>query len=147
MLRKIAVLSVAMFVCTLLMTGLAFAFDGKGGPLEEIMEKVQKNTNAIRKATRTLPQWKKDQANVAKDAAELEELAKKAKKVTSVATELKKPVSEWEKLSDDMIKAAGDLSTLAKKKDATQVQAKEAFNTLNKSCTACHEVFRVEDEK
>ncbi|MDX2038768.1 MAG: cytochrome c [Isosphaeraceae bacterium] len=143
--RKFVALFVAMPAVALLMTGLALAAEPAHGPLEEIMEKVQKNTNNIRKATRTLPAWKKDQASVAKDATELKELGEKTKKVTDYAKELKKPVAEWEKLSDDLIKTAGELATLASKKDATQPQAKEAFNAINKSCTACHSVFRVEE--
>lgn len=144
--RKLTVLATALFTVALAATGLALA-DGKNKALETIMEKVQKHTNDIRKSTRTLPQWKKDAAKVAEHAAEIEKLGKEARKITTPATDIKKPVEDYEKLMDEMVKSAGDLSTLAKKKDTTQAQAKEGFNALNKSCTACHSVFRVEEEK
>ena len=48
---------------------------------------------------------------------------------------------------DDMIKASDDLVALATASGSTQPDAKAAFNKLNKSCSDCHAVFRVDEEK
>ncbi len=143
--RKFTLTAAAMLGVALGVTGLSFAKDES--PLEKQMTAIQAKTNAIRKATRTLPAWKKDQANVAKDAEAISKLATEARKDKGPAEAQKKSFSDWSKLMDDMIKSSDELAALAKKSDATQAQAKDAFTGLNKTCSACHSVFRVDDEK
>ena len=46
---------------------------------------------------------------------------------------------------DDMIKSTEDLSKVAAKTGSTQAQAKEAFTAYNKTCTACHDVFKKDE--
>ena len=72
--------------------------------------------------------------------------AKKARELKESAETAKKPFSEWQKLMDEMISSAEDLSKVAAKKGSTQTQAKDAYNTYNKTCTACHDVFKKDDE-
>ena len=144
--RKFALLAATMLGVSFALTGLAFAAE-YAGDLEKQMETINKKTAAIRKATKSAAAWKKDGKTVAADALEIAKLAKEAKKDKTSAEKVKKPQADWEKHSDELIKAADALAVLAAKADTTQPQAKEAFGAVNKSCTECHAIFRVEDEK
>ena len=44
-----------------------------------------------------------------------------------------------------MIASTEELSKVAAKSGSTQVQAKEAFAAVGKTCTACHEVFKKDE--
>lgn len=144
--RKSLLSAALMLVVAVGVAGLSIAADEES-ELGKKMTAIQAKTNAIRKATRTLPAWKKDQASVVKDAEKIAELGKESRKEKGPSEAQKKSYDEWTKLMDDMVKSCDDLTTLAKKSDTTQAQAKDAFNSLNKTCSACHSVFRVEDEK
>lgn len=145
--RKFAALAAAMLgvALTLGLTGATVADDEK--PLEKHMETINAKTRAIKNATKTLAAWKKDGKSVVKNAEEISKLGKEARKEKGPAEEQKKTYGEWTKLMDDMIKASDDLAALASKTSTTQPQAKDAFNKLNKSCSDCHAVFRVDEDK
>jgi len=142
MLRKFAVLSVALVAVAGL--SLAFAADDES-ETGKLMEVINKKNNDLRKATRTAAEYKKSVGNIPKTAEELIEKAKEAKKIKEPAEKAKKPFADYEKLMDDMIKATEDLSKVAEKKGSTQAQAKEAFATFSKTCTACHDVFKKDE--
>ena len=144
MTRKSSLTLAAMLGVALGVAGLSIAADES--PLEKQMSAIQAKTNAIRKATRTLPAWKLAQKNVAKDADEISKLAKEARKDKGPAEAQKKSFDDWGKLMDDMIKSSDDLAALARKPETAQPDAKKAFDSLNKSCSACHSVFRVEKD-
>ncbi len=140
MFRKFAILTVTMIS----LAGLAMAAADES-PLEKIMEQINKKHGALRKATNTATNFKKGVAGIPKDAEEIIKLAKEARDVKEPAEAAKKPLADWQKLMDDMISTAGNLAKVAAKPDATQVQAKEAFTAYNKTCAACHAVFKKEE--
>ena len=55
-------------------------------------------------------------------------------------------MAEWQKLTDEMIKATEELSKVCADSKSTQAQAKEAFTTYTKTCSACHNVFKKDDK-
>ncbi len=114
-------------------------------PLEKLMEQIQNKTNAIRKVTRNAAEYKKGAASIAKDTEEVLKLAKESRDFKEPAEKEKKPQAEWEKLTDDMIHATEALAKVAADSKSTQAQAKEAFTTYTKTCSACHNVFKKED--
>jgi cytochrome c556 len=139
--RKLGILAAAMA----LFTGLTLAVAADEGPLHKLMEQVNKNTGALRKTVRNPAEFKKGVANIPKHADELIKLAKEAREIKDAADKEKKPLADWQKLMDDMIKETEEFKTVATKANATQAQAKDAFANLNKTCTACHNVFKKED--
>ena len=46
---------------------------------------------------------------------------------------------------DDMTKSSEELAKVAAEEGVTQAQAKKAHATVKASCTACHNVFRVDE--
>lgn len=142
--RKLTVLLSTMFAVALGAASLnAAPYDDS--PLAKLMEKIQKNTNDIRKATRTAPAWKKDSKNVATAAEAIVAAAKESKPMTDPVKKAKKTVDEWNKLMDDLIKESDALAKLAAKSGTTQAQAKDAFSAVTKTCAACHTVFKTEE--
>ncbi len=142
MLRKFAVLSVALIA----VTGLSYAADDDDeSPTMKLMEVVNKKNTDLRNATRTAANYKKSASTIPKTAAELIEKAKEARKIKEPAEIAKKPFADYQKLMDEMITATEDLSKVAAKKGSTQAQAKDAFATFSKTCTACHDVFKKDE--
>ncbi|MDE2508085.1 MAG: cytochrome c [Planctomycetota bacterium] len=120
-------------------------------PLHKIMEKVQAKSGAIRKATRTPAQWKKDAKKAAESAEAIVKLAKETKPMTDAAKKVKDPAVKdpaalWAKMSDDFLKAAEEMVKVAKDSKTSAPDAKTAFGTLNNTCGACHKVFRIEED-
>lgn len=145
--RKLAALVAATLGVALTFSLTAFSVADDESPLEKQMSTINAKTKAIKNATKTPAAWKKDGKSVVKNAEEISRLGKEARKEKGPAEQQKKTFDEWTKLMDDMIKASDDLAVLAAKTNATQPQAKDAFNKLNKSCSDCHAVFRVDEEK
>jgi cytochrome c556 len=147
--RKWVVLGAAMVSFTLLASGLSMA-DDKESPLAKIMEKVQKNSVAITKATRTAPAFKKGQKEVVGHAEELVKLGKEAKEIKDAAKAAKgvdKPIEKWDGLMDEFIKSAEEFGEMVGKSGVTQPQAKAAYKNVSKRCTACHDVFKTEEDE
>jgi cytochrome c556 len=141
--RKWTILAVMMTATTLGVSGLSFADDDS--PLHKLMEKVGRESNAIKKTTRTGVAYKKGQKDLAKHAEELIDLGKKAREIKDAAEKQKKPLAEWQKLSDDFVKKTEEFKELISNSATTQEQAKKAFNGVSASCSACHTVFRVDE--
>lgn len=140
MLRKFAIAALTMSC----FAGLTMADDG--GPLETIMKGIQSKTNAIRKASRTAADYKKGAASIAKDCEEVIKLSKESRDIKEPSEKEKRPLAEWQKLTDEMIAATEALAKVAKDPKSTQAQAKEAFTTYTKTCSACHNVYKKGDE-
>jgi cytochrome c556 len=137
-----ASVSLALFVSA----GLAWAADDEGSPLHKIMEKVQKENSSVIRGVRNAAMYKKSQEDVAKSGAELVKLGKESRPLGKETVEAqKKTIEEWNKLMDDYIKEAETFTALVQKKETTQVQAKDAYKAVSKSCSACHDVFRVDE--
>ncbi|OJW15618.1 MAG: hypothetical protein BGO49_15315 [Planctomycetales bacterium 71-10] len=133
----------------------ATAFSGSAdeeSELGKIMEKVQKNKAVLTKGTRNVAAYKKAQKEIKEAADEWAKLAKETKThndPVKAAKNVAEPQKKWDELCDAWEKEAKKLAEIADKADSTQKDAKDQLNTVNKSCTECHQVFRVdaEDEK
>ena len=131
------------------MTALTFADDEKETPLGLIMEKVQKNKSTITKGVRNVAAYKKSQEKVEKAAKEWVKLAKEAKPLNDVVKSAKgeaDPQKKWDDLMDLWGKESQKLADLVAKSETTQKEAKDQLNTINKTCTECHQVFRIEED-
>ncbi len=119
-------------------------------PLGRIMEKVQKHNIAITKATRNAAQFKKGQKDVEKSALELVKLAKESKPLKEAYLKNAKnetdPQKKWDAIMDAFAKTSNDLAETAAKGGVSQKEAKDAFQTVKKTCSNCHTVFRVEED-
>lgn len=120
--------------------------DDDDSPLHKVMEQVQKDNTTITKGVRNAVMYKKSQAEVLKAAEDLVKQGKDAKPLgDGPAKAQKKTVEDWNKLSDEFIKQADEFVSLLGKKDTDQAKAKEGYKSVSKSCTACHDVFRVDE--
>jgi cytochrome c556 len=131
------------------MTALTFADDEKETPLGLIMEKVQKNKSTITKGVRNVAAYKKSQADVEKAAKEWVKQAKEAKPLNDVVKTAKgqaDPQKKWDELMDVWSKESQKLAEMAAKSDSSQKDVKDQLNTINKNCTECHTVFRIEED-
>ena len=137
--RKFAIVALSMTF----LAGLTLA--DEESPLEKLMEKIQAKTNAIRKVTRNAAEYKKGAASIAKDTEEIVKLAKESRDMKEPSDKEKKPLAEWQKLTDDMIHATEELGKITADSKTTQAQAKEAFTTFTKTCSACHTIYKKED--
>jgi cytochrome c556 len=145
MLRKWSIVAVAVSAVLAAASGLSFA--DEDSPIHKVMEGVSSKSNAIKKAFRTPVAYKKSQKDIVKHSEELIELGKKARELKETSDKAKKPFAEWQKLCDDFVKETTDYKAVVAKADTDQPTAKKAWGKVNTTCTACHEVFRVEDEK
>jgi hypothetical protein len=119
-------------------------------PLGKIMEKVQKHNIAITKATRNAAQFKKGQKDVEKSATELAKLARDSKPFKEAYLKNAKtetdPQKKWDEIMDAFAKTSHDLAVTAGKDGVSQKQAKDMFQSVKKTCSDCHTVFRVEED-
>ena len=113
------------------------------------MEKVQKANIAITKATRNAASYKKGQKDVEKSALELVKLSKEAKKHKDAVKNAKNeasPEKKWDEIMDAWTKTSQALAAAVAKEATTQKDAKDLFQSVKKTCSDCHTVFRVEEE-
>jgi cytochrome c556 len=148
MLRKwsIFALSTAVLIA---IAGASFSIaDDKESELEKLMEKVNKQSSAIKKGTRTKVTYNKSQKDVAKSAKELAKLAKESKPHKEALDRAKNeadPQKKWNELSEAFISSSEKLSEVAGKSSPDFDDTKKAWSAVNKSCTECHQVFRVDE--
>ena len=147
MLRKwmVFALSAAVLVS---IAGAGFSIADDESPLEKVMEKVNKHSNAIKKGTRNLVQFKKSQKDVAKSSKELVKLAKESKPFKDALGKAKNeanPQKKWDELMDSFIESSEKLSDVAGKASPDYDDTKKAFGAVSKTCTECHTVFRVDE--
>jgi cytochrome c556 len=147
MLRKWMVFALSAGVIVSV-AGLGFALDDDESPLEKVMEKVNKNSNAIKKGTRNPVQFKKSSKDVAKSSKELVKLAKESKPLKEALGKAKNepnPQKKWDELMDNFIASSEKLSETAGKEPPDYNDTKKAFGAVSKTCTECHTVFRVDE--
>jgi cytochrome c556 len=116
--------------------------------LGKLMEKVNKQGNTIKKGTRSAVTFKKSQKDVAKAAKELAKLAKESKSRKEALARAKNeadPQKKWNELSEAFIGNAAKLNDAAGKAGPDYDDTKKAWSAVNKSCTECHQVFRVDE--
>ncbi len=145
--RKWTTLAAVVTAVTLTAAGLALA-DEKS-PMHQLMEKVNAKSSAIKKATRTPVAYKKSFQDLSTNAEALIELGKQSRDMKDSADKAKKPLADWQKLADDFIAKTetykGEVTGItADLKDLEK--AKKAYAPVAASCTACHDVFRKEDD-
>ena len=117
--------------------------------LGKLMEKVQKANIAITKATRNAASFKKGQKDVEKSALEMVKLSKEAKKHKDAVKNAKNeasPEKKWDEIMDAWTKTSQALAAAVAKEATTQKDAKDLFQSVKKTCSDCHTVFRVEEE-
>jgi cytochrome c556 len=141
MLRKFGFLAIALVA----VTGLSLAATDDDSPSAKLMKDLNNANKPIQKATRNATEYKKGAAGIPKAVEEVIKYAKEAREIKEPAEHAKKPFAEYQKSMDDMIKSAEELSKLVAKSGTTQAQAKEAYNKYNKTCTACHDVFKKDE--
>jgi cytochrome c556 len=131
--------------------GAGFSTDDDESELGKVMEKVNKQSNAIKKGTRNLVSYKKSHKDVVKSSKDLVKLAKEAKPLKDALAKAKSegnPQKKWNDLMDAFIDSSEKLSDVADKSsaDATGLaDTKKAFTAVSKTCTECHQVFRVDE--
>jgi cytochrome c556 len=144
--RKWFVLAGSMVAGLVVCAGLSSADDE--GPLHELMEKVNRNNAIVTKATKSETKYKKAHKDVVKAAEELVKLGKESKPIkdaAKAARDVKDAEAKWDAMMDDFIKASEELAKVVGDAKTTVIQAKSAHTAVRKSCTPCHEVFRVEE--
>lgn len=146
--RKWIVAFATMFSFSALVAGLSVA--DEGGPLHELMEKVNTKSNAIKKAYRTAPGYKKAQKELPALVDELVKLSKETKDLAKDAAKKAKNVKDaekqWAELSDAFTKELEKFHTKVSDSKTTQAEAKSAYSPVSQSCTKCHDIFRVEED-
>jgi cytochrome c556 len=150
--RKWMIAVVTMFSVCALIAGVSFA-DDEEGPLHVLMEKVNKSSNAIKKATRTAVAYKKTESrpDILKNTEELIKLSKEARElgkdaVKKAAKTVKDPAKRWIELTDAFTKELEKFQATASKSGTDQAAAKKAYGLVSQSCTNCHNDFRVEED-
>ena len=116
--------------------------------LEELMEKVTATNNKINRSIRTPVSFKKSQDEILENSKLLVELGKKSKKreegLDNAKEEVEDPKKEWEELMDKFVKLSEKL--VEEVEGGDQAASRAAHTEVKKSCTKCHEVFRIEDD-
>ena len=153
--RKWTVLAVvAMASCIALASGLSLA--DEDSELHKIMEQVNAKNATITKGVRTQVNFAKAQEHVVKSAEDLVKLAKKAKAyhdAVKKAKDVPNAGEKWNQMMDQLITTSKNLAEVAKKNGTTPTQTKKiweesktAHTAVKKSCSECHNVFRIEEE-
>ncbi len=147
MLRKWLVFALSAGVL-IAIAGASFSADDEESPLEKVMEKVNKQNNAIKRGTRNAVFFKKEQKNVAKAAKAMVKLAKEAKPLKDAlgkAKSEKNPQQKWNELMDAFIDKSEKMDEVAGKAEPDYDDTKKAFGAVTKTCSECHQVFRVDE--
>jgi cytochrome c556 len=124
--------------------------DEEKSELGKIMDNVQKHHLDINKGVRTPSTYKKSQKDIEKKTKEMVKLIKKAKPMKDAlkkAKDEKDPQKKWGELCDALVKELEKFEKVVAKSDSKGPEAKAAYRTVSRSCTDCHEVFRIDEDK
>jgi cytochrome c556 len=141
MLRKFGFLAFALVT----LAGFTLASSDDDSPTGKLMKEINDANKPIQKATRNASEYAKGASKIPEHVTEIVKLAKEARDLKEPAEHAKKPLADYQKSMDEMIKSAEVLSKLVSKPGTKQQQAKEAYNTYYKTCTACHDVFKKDE--
>jgi cytochrome c556 len=147
MLRKWMVFALSAGVLVAI-AGATFSADDEETELGKIMEKVNKQSNEIKKKTRNLPMYNKSHKDVAKASKELLKLAKEAKPLKDALGKAKNeanPQQKWNELMDAFIEKSEKMNEVAGGANPDFTATKNAFSAVSKACSECHQVFRVDE--
>ncbi len=148
MLRKWMVFALSAGLLLAIAGATFSADDDEETELGKVMEKVNKQSNAIKKGTRNPVTYKKQHKDVAKASKELVKLAKEAKPLKDALGKAKNepnPQKKWNELMDVFIEKAEKMHEVAGKSEPDYTNTKNAFSAVSKACTECHQVFRVDE--
>ena len=126
-----------------------FSGSDEESELGQIMEKVQKNKATITKGVRNVASYTKSREDVEKAAKEWAKLAKDTRPHNEVVKSAKgqaDPQKKWDELIDQWVKDSEKLAEITGQADSSQKDAKDQLNTINKTCTECHQVFRIDSD-
>lgn len=148
--RKWAMMGATMLAAVIAVSGLSIAQDDEeAADLHHLMEQVQKNNATVIRGVRNEVFYRRYKEDVTKAGKELVELGKKAKPLTETIKDIEveggDAIAKWNETMDAYIKEATTFAELAAKEDTTAAQAKDAYKAVSRTCTTCHEVFRIED--
>lgn len=119
-------------------------------PLGKIMEQVQKRNAALARLTRNDKAFEKGQKDVEKAALDLVKLARESKPLKDAylknAKNESQPEKKWDEIMGAFVKTSQDLALASAKANASQKEVKDLFQSVKKTCSDCHTVFRVEEE-
>lgn len=144
--RKWTTLAAVLATAAATVTGLCLAGDDDS-PMEKIMSKVGGKHNAVNKALRTPVAFTKAKAEIPGYCDDLIKLGKEARELKEAAEKQKKPYEDWTKLMDDYLKKTEEFKQAVSKSGVDQPKAKEAYKTVSQTCSACHNVFKIEDKE
>lgn len=143
--RKWVALGATLTAALLVAGGFSVAAD-EDSPLHAVMEKVQASNAVVLKGVRNAAAYKKSQADVVKAADALVKLAKESGTLgEGPAKAQNKDVAEWKKLNDAWLAETEKFAKLVTDPATDQASAKTAYRAVSKSCTTCHDVFRVDE--
>jgi len=148
--RKWMIAVATTFSVSLAVAGLSLA--DEGGPLHDIMEKVNAKSNAIKKAYRTGVSYKKAQSagELKTNTEELIKLSKEArglgKDPAKKAKNIKDPEKRWVELMDALTSELEKFKDVVSQPSTDQAAAKKAFTPVSQSCTNCHMDFRIDED-
>ncbi len=116
-------------------------------PLGKVMEKVNKNNSTITKGDAQQGEFREVAEGRGEERQGIRQAGKEAKPFKDAFKKSKAadPQKKWDEYMDDFIKTSEDLAALVGKADASQVDAKAAFDKVKKTCADCHNDFRVEE--
>jgi len=146
--RKWMVPAAALVSVLGLTVGISVAAD-EDSPLHKLMEQVNAKNLVITKSVRTAVAYKKAQKDVVASAEELSKLAKQARDIKDAvkkAKDVKDADTKWTELMTGFANASDNLAKVAAKSGSEQAQVKDAHTAVKKTCTDCHNVFRVDEE-
>lgn len=144
MIRKWVALGVTMTAALLAAAGFSVA--DEDSPLHKVMEKVQASNAVVLKGVRNAAAYKKSQADVVKAADDLIKLAKESEALgEGPCKDQNKQLAEWKQLNDAWVAESEKFHKLVSDANTDQRAAKDAYKAVSKSCTNCHDVFRIEE--
>jgi cytochrome c556 len=143
--RKWIALGATLTAALLVAGGFSVAAH-EDSPLHGVMEKVQASNAVVLKGVRNAAAYKKSQADVVKAADALVKLAKESATLGEGPSKAQnKDVAEWKKLNDAWLTESEKFAKLVASPATDQAAAKAAYREVSKSCTTCHNVFRVDE--
>ncbi|AGA30608.1 cytochrome c [Singulisphaera acidiphila] len=147
--RKWIVAIATMFSFSALVAGLSIAMADDEGPVHDVMEKINSKSNAIKKAIRAEPGYKKAKKELPTLVKDLVQLSKDTKELAKDAVKKAKNVKDaeqqWADLSDALTKELEKFDAKVNDSKSEYKDIKSAYGPVSQSCTKCHDVFRVEE--
>ena len=145
--RKWSVFGIVAAAFAISAVGLSIAADDEEGPVHKTMEKVGKKNTALKKALCNPASYKKAAKEIGDNGEELVKLFKGVRAEKDPAKTAKKPQAVWESAVNEMLKSAEEFNKVADGGKGKLADAKAAYAVMNAKCSACHKVFKIEEDE